>query len=281
MSVMPLSWIDTHVHWGASEFDSDRDLMLKRARAVGVTHCINPAVSVTDFNSVHQLAELSKQRPEWPRILPAFGIHPCYVMAMQAGDLEILEHWLQTKRPLAVGEIGLDHYDGAPDFEIQQRIFESQLCLASRYELPVIIHLRHAVEAVIQSIQRIQGRGYRLSGGAAHAFNGSPVQAEKLIEMGFVLGFGGSCTYQGSRRIRRLVESLPLSAIVLETDAPDMAPAWLRGERNDSSQLTSIGAVVAKLKNISMTDLSEQTRQNVERVFMTHQDGANSQSVNL
>jgi len=279
MSLTPLSWIDTHVHWDAPEFNADRDLMLRRARAAGITHCINPSVSAAGINSVHQLAALSKQCPGWPIILPAFGIHPCYVMAMQPGDLELLEHWLQTNRPLAVGEIGLDRYEGAPDFEIQQRIFESQLCLASRHELPVIIHLRHAVEAVIQSIQRIQGRGYRLLGGIAHAFNGSQVQAERLNAMGFVLGFGGSCTYEGSKRIRRLIESLPLAAIVLETDAPDMAPIWLRGQRNDSSQLTSIAAVVAKLKNVPMADLSEHNRQNIERVFMTHQDGANPQSV--
>ena len=279
MSEPPMNWIDTHVHWGAPEFDADRDLMLRQTRAAGVTHCINPAVSAADFNSVHQLAELSKQYPDWPIILPAFGIHPCYVMAMQPGDLELLEHWLQTNRPVAVGEIGLDRYEGAPDFAIQQRIFEAQLCLASRYELPVILHVRHAVEAVIQSIRRVQEQGYRILGGTAHAFNGSQVQAENLIEMGFVLGFGGSCTYEGSKRIRRLIEALPLSAIVLETDAPDMAPVWLRGQRNDSSQLTSIAAIVAKLKNIPMTDLSEQNRQNVERVFMTHQDGANSQSV--
>jgi TatD DNase family protein len=279
MMATSLNWIDTHVHWCAAEFDSDRHQMLERARKAGVAHCVNPTVCMAEVKSLNQLVALSRQRTDWPLILPAYGIHPCCVLAMQPGDLDLLEYWLQTERPVAVGEIGLDDYNGAPDFQTQQRIFEAQLCLAAQYELPVVLHLRHAVEAVIQCIKRIQGRGYRIPGGVAHAFNGSQVQAETLISMGFVLGFGGSCTYDGSRRIRRMVQSLPLSAIVLETDAPDMAPAWLRGQRNDSSQLILIADVVAQLRNMPLNVLSDQTRENVKRVFMAHQDGAKTQSI--
>lgn len=264
---MTLTWIDTHVHWDAAEFDADRALALPRARAAGVVACLNPAVRVDGFDKVRTLAETSLQYAAWPRILPAYGIHPLYVDTATANDLATLDRYLSAHRPVAMGEIGLDAYTGAPDMLQQQRIFEAQLALAVQHQLPVLLHVRHAVEAVIQSLKRIQGSKNRLPGGIAHAFNGSESQAEQLIRMGFLLGFGGSLTYEGSRRIRRLASSLPLSSIVLETDAPDMSPVWLHPARNEPAALPKIAATLAKLRDIDDGCLSEQTTENARRLL--------------
>lgn len=281
MSESLLTWIDSHVHWDAVAFDPDRDAALVRARAAGITHCINPAVSVSGFATLQSLAEASMPRNDWPCILPAYGIHPLYVMQAQSDDLAQLDAQLRIGCPIAVGEIGLDRFRGAPDFEIQRQWFEAQLALAVTYELPVILHLRHAVEDVIQTLKRLQGRSQKIPGGIAHAFNGSREQADQLIRMGFLLGFGGSCTYEGSTRIRTLLQSLPASAFVLETDAPDMAPAWLHGERNESSQLRRIAQTVALLREDTLATLATTTRENVRRIFFTDHDGARTQSVCL
>jgi TatD DNase family protein len=257
-----ITWFDTHVHWDAAEFDLDREVALERAYAAGVRYCLNPSVTVSGIEKVRQLAEQSECRPGWPRILPAYGIHPLYVDQHQLDDIQILEGELLRHRPVAIGEIGLDAYMGAPDFEKQRQLFEDQLVLAITHQLPVVLHVRHAVEAVIQSIKRVQTKERKVPGGIAHAFNGSQVQAQQLIEMGFLLGFGGSCTYEGSTRIRMLAAQLPLNALVLETDAPDMAPAWARGRRNEPSQLPRIAESLAVLRKMPLPELAEQTMAN-------------------
>ncbi len=269
-----ITWFDTHVHWDAAEFDLDREAALDRAYAAGVRYCLNPSVTVSGIEKVQQLVVLSESRPFWPCILPAYGIHPLYVDRCQPDDIQTLEAQLRMQRPIAIGEIGLDAYIGAPDFEKQRLIFEDQLVLSVEHRLPVVLHVRHAVEAVIQSIKRVQAKGQKIPGGIAHAFNGSHVQAKQLIDMGFLLGFGGSCTYEGSTHIRLLAEQLPLSALVLETDAPDMAPAWNRGRRNESSQLPRIAETLAVLRKISLVALSEQTTANALRVLGLPENGA-------
>ena len=272
-----ITWFDTHVHWDAAEFDPDREAALNRAYAAGVRYCLNPSVTVRGIEQVRQLALQSQRCAHWPRILPAYGIHPLYVDQCQADDIQLLESELLKHRPVAIGEIGLDAYMGAPSFEKQRQLFEDQLVLAMTHQLPVVLHVRHAVEAVVQSIKRVQGNERKIPGGIAHAFNGSHVQAKQLIDMGFLLGFGGSCTYEGSTRIRLLAAQLPLSALLLETDAPDMAPAWARGQRNESSQLPRIAETLAQLRKISLAELSEQTTANALLVLGLLKNGAPAQ----
>lgn len=268
------TWFDTHVHWDAAEFDPDREAALERAYAAGVRYCLNPSVTVSGIEKVRQLALQSASRSHWPRILPAYGIHPLYVDQCKADDIQMLESALLRDRPVAIGEIGLDAYTGAPDFEKQRLIFEDQLMLAITHQLPIVLHVRHAVEAVIQSIKRLQAKGKKVPGGIAHAFNGSDVQAQQLIDMGFLLGFGGSCTHEGSSRIRLLAAQLPLRALVLETDAPDMAPAWARGQRNESSRLPRIAESLADLRKMPVAELAEQTTANALSVLAQPINGA-------
>ena len=261
-----LPWIDTHVHWDAAEFDRDRAEALARTLLAGVTHCLNPGVTVAGISSIRRIAESASQRNDWPAVLPAYGIHPLYVESAADDDLALLDQQIVMHRPCAIGEIGLDGYTGAPDKDKQRKLFEAQLALAIRHQLPVLLHVRHAVEDVIQALKRVQGARQKIPGGIAHAFNGSESQAQQLMQMGFMLGFGGSVTYEGSTRIRHLAATLPLTHIVLETDAPDMAPAWLHRSRNESSQLPKIAQVVADLRGISMETLSIQTCANACRL---------------
>ena len=274
MSAPVLNWFDTHVHWRAAEFDTDRDEALERAYAAGVRYCLNPSVSVDDMVKVRTLAESSTLKGYWPQIFPAYGIHPLYVDQCAPDDLHQLDQWIRTQRPSAIGEIGLDAYPGAPDMDRQRQLFEAQLELAVTHQLPVVLHVRHAVEWVIQSIKRVQAKGQKIPGGIAHAFNGSRAQAEQLIRMGFLLGFGGSSTYEGSTRIRSLVAQLPLNALVLETDAPDMAPVWLRGQRNETNQLPLIAQTIADLRGMSLAALSEATTANALQLLASHGNGA-------
>ena len=259
-------WVDTHVHWDASEFDVDREAALSRAKAAGVVACFNPTVRVAGFEQVRRLAEESAQRADWPLLLPAYGIHPLYVEAAEASDLDRLNQQLTTHRPMALGEIGLDAYPGAPDGSLQRSWFEAQLALAIQHELPVLLHVRHAVEAVIQSLKRVQGSRLKLAGGIAHAFNGSEHQAEQLMRMGFLLGFGGSLTYEGSTRIRRLAKQIPMTHLVLETDAPDMSPVWLSRARNESSELPKVAQALADLRGLPLCEIARQTSVNAEGV---------------
>jgi len=276
VSEVALTWFDTHVHWDASEFDQDREAALERAYAAGVRYCLNPSVTIGGIEKVQALAALSQHHDNWPRIFMAYGIHPLYVEEGAPDDIDQLETHLRAQRPVAIGEIGLDAYDGAPDFEKQRELFEAQLILAITYQLPVVMHVRHAVEAVIQSIKRVQGKGQKIPGGIAHAFNGSRVQADQLIGMGFMLGFGGSCTYAGSTRIRALAATLPMTSLVLETDAPDMSPEWLRGQRNETKQLPLIAETLAILRNSSLTELCEATKANAFGVLGFHENGAHA-----
>jgi TatD DNase family protein len=176
----------------------------------------------------------------------AYGIHPLYVEAAQPADLDLLATRLAAGDALAVGEIGLDHYVPDADRERQLQFFIAQLKLARRHELPVILHIRRAQDAVLKCLRRLPVRG-----GIAHAFNGSRQQADAFIALGFKLGFGGAMTFDGSRRIRELAATLPLEAIVLETDAPDMAPAWQPGQRNEPANLARYARVLAELRGIT------------------------------
>ena len=230
--------IDTHIHLDADEFSADRAALIDAARAAGVGAFVVPGVTAEGFDGLDRLADA---RPE---VVRAYGLHPMYVDGARPEDLDTLAGRLAHPEVVAVGEIGLDGYIASPTLEDQLPWFEAQLELAQRFDLPVILHVRHAVEPIIRALKMI-----RVRGGIAHAFNGSRQQADALLAMGFKLGFGGTLTFPGSRRIRALAAELPIEAIVLETDAPDMSPVWARGERNEPANLARIAAELARLRN--------------------------------
>lgn len=244
--------IDTHVHLDAVDFDADRQAMIEAARKAGVAGFVVPAVARSNFVAVLGLAAAN------PDIHPALGIHPLYLDGVAGDDLERLDELLASEPVVAVGEIGLDHFVADIDPAAQEALFLAQLKLARKHGLPVILHLRRAVDAVIACLRRQLPE----AGGIAHAFNGSRQQAERLIGLGFKLGFGGTMSYPGSRRIRELASSLPLESIVLETDAPDMAPLWARGQRNEPVNIVAYASILAELRSIDVDTVLRVTGDN-------------------
>jgi len=255
-------WIDTHCHLDVAEFDADRDAVVARARAAGVSMMVIPAVEANAFARVRDCAHRYGYAY-------ALGIHPLYVDRAREEDIERLRETiagaLGDPRFVAVGEIGLDNHVETPGRERQQWFFAEQLRLARRFELPVIVHVRRSADDLLKYLRRIEVRG-----GIAHAFNGSGDQAQRLIGRGLSLGFGGAMTYDGSLRIRRFAASLPDDSWVLETDAPDIPPQWLRGGptlRNEPFELARIGATMARLRSRAPEELAVTNRANACRAL--------------
>ena len=248
--------IDTHCHLDAAEFDADREAVHAAARAAGVETIVVPAVEVSAFARTRETVS------RYPGCVAAYGIHPLYVMQAADNDLAALRQWLLAERPVAVGEIGLDLYVTDIDPARQEHFFVEQLRLARDFDLPVLLHVRRAVDVVLKQLRR-----FKVRSGIAHAFNGSRQQADEFIKLGFALGFGGAMTYDGSTRIRELARHLPLEAIVLETDAPDIPPAWLNGGRNTPAELPRIAAVLAELRELPVAELVQRTAANARAVL--------------
>ena len=248
--------IDSHCHLDLPAFDADRDAVLQRSRNNGVTGIVVPGVQASGWESLWQLTENDAG------LYPAFGLHPVFQHQHQPGDVAALESWLASHRAVAVGEIGLDYHMQDFDAERQQALLEAQLEIARAADLPVILHVLKAHDVVLATLRRI-----RVPGGIVHAFNGSLQQAGQYIELGFRLGFGGMLTFERSRKLRALAEELPLAAIVLETDAPDMTVSQHQGERNSPEYLPYCLSALAQVRDISEELVARQTTQNVREVL--------------
>jgi TatD DNase family protein len=248
--------IDTHCHLDVEAFDADRSDILQQCRSAGITRIVVPAIHAAGWNKLLQLCRKEAG------LYPALGLHPIYIESHKDSDLVALKEMLQTEKPLAVGEIGLDFFLTELDRNRQQSIFEAQLQLAQAARLPVLLHVRKAHDQVLATLRRI-----RVKGGIAHAFNGSLQQAQHYLELGFKLGFGGTLTYDRSSKIRQLAQELPVEAIVLETDAPDMVVAQHRGERNSPEYLTHVLSALAELRQMDAMTLAQQTTTNACEVL--------------
>ena len=254
--------IDTHCHLDATEFDADRDSVIAAALAQNVQMMVVPAVDRNSFSAVTALAQQNTC------CVHALGIHPMYVQNAQPEDLTLLADLLTTqlnsnKPPVAIGEIGLDFFVQDFDKPRQEFYFSEQLKLAQQFDLPVILHVRRSIDDILKHLRKTTVRG-----GIAHAFNGSHQQAEQFIALGFKLGFGGALTYPRALKIRELVTTLPLESIVLETDAPDMPPKWLKnGEKNSPNQLAKIAEIIASLRHIKHSQVAEITTNNALEIL--------------
>ena len=256
-----VSLVDTHCHLDADEFDPDRDAVVARARDAGVHAQVVPAT--------HAVA--------WPRLrdvcaagaglYPAYGLHPTFLEHHQPPQLRELGDWLERERPVAVGECGLDYWVEGLDRDLQQDFFDGQLELAREHDLPVIVHARRAVDAVIASIRRVGGLR-----GVVHSFSGSPQQAGQLWDLGFLVGIGGPVTYERARRLRRLVADMPLEHLLLETDAPDQPDANNRGGRNEPALLVRVLDAIAGLRGQDREEIAAATTANARRLFNLPRD---------
>ena len=269
-----MHWLDTHCHLDAAEFDADRDLVRDQAQRQGVKQCVIPAVHAANWQTVQDLAHEHNDAY-------ALGIHPLYTPHASPQDLsslaQRLTQSLDDARLVAVGEIGLDGFvpelNTPTAFEVQRFFYREQLKLAKQHQLPVILHVRRSADALLKELRQIGTQG-----GIAHAFNGSLQQAHAFIDLGFKLGFGGALTFDRAHQLRRLACALPLSALVLETDAPDIPPHWLyttaeqraQGQaqgRNSPAELPRIAQVLADLRGIALTELADVTTANARQAL--------------
>ena len=263
-------WIDTHCHLDAAEFAPDRDEVRAAARAAGVAHLVIPAVERAHWQEVVQLAHRHGDSY-------ALGIHPLYTPRADESDIGALREMLARQRSdphlVAVGEIGLDFFVPGLDAERQIWFYEQQIKLAREFDLPVILHVRKSSDRLLKTL-----RQHKVVGGIAHAFNGSAQQAQAFMDLGFKLGFGGAVTYDRALKLREMAASLPLNALVMETDAPDIPPHWLyttaeqRAEgqsqgRNSPAELPRIAAQVAQLRGISVDTLAQASTANAQQVL--------------
>ena len=248
--------IDTHCHLDSAEFDADRDRVAAAARAAGVAVMVVPAVDCTNFAAVLRCREI------YPACRAALGIHPMYVDRALPEDLATLRNAVEQHSPVAIGEIGLDFFVPGFDAQRQAFYFSEQLKIARDFELPVLLHIRRAQDAILKHLRRI-----RVRGGIAHAFNGSRQQADEFIRLGFKLGFGGAMTFPRATRLRELAATLPLESIVLETDAPDIPPEFAAKGRNSPEYLPRIAQVLADLRGIGLEELASATSANARAVL--------------
>lgn len=253
--------IDTHNHLDFPDFDADRPALLERCRALGVERQVLLGVFRENWERVVQLAE------QHGELYAALGLHPIYLQQHRPQHLQELREQLQRLKGhpklCAVGEIGLDYYVEELDRDAQQALFEEQLRIAIDFELPVLLHVRRSHAAVIATLKRLRVPRR----GIVHAFAGSREEAREYLKLGFRLGLGGAPTWPQANRLRKVVAELPLESMVLETDAPDMAPSMYPGQRNSPEHLPAICEALAELRGVSPEELAAASTQNAREVF--------------
>lgn len=259
--------IDTHCHLDFPAFDHDRSLILEQAQESGFESIIVPAVVEKDWPRVISLCEGNNS----VTLNFALGLHPCFMGQHASVDNaenalnEAIERKRGGGRLVAVGEIGLDYFiDSSEDNRKQQQaLFSMQLAVAKKHNLPVLLHVRKAHDEVLKYLRK-----ERLpKGGIVHAFSGSEQQASQYCELGFLLGVGGSATYDRAKKLMRIIRQVSVESLVLETDAPDIPPVFARGERNTPLNLFRIAQKVAEIRGIEATEFIQQTSSNAKKVL--------------
>ncbi len=258
-----MEWFDSHCHLDAPEFDADRDVVVAEARTLGVTNFLNLPGHVDHF-----AAAIASRKRYGCAI--GLGIHPMWVRGPGGHSLrehiEVLREAVKLHKPEIVGEIGLDFFIDDFCANEQEWFYAEQLKIARDFDLPVALHVRKSQDTLLKYLRRIPVRG-----GFAHAFNGSPQQAQAFINLGFKLGFGGTATYPQANRIRALLRSIPESAIVVETDAPDIPPSFLSTmgsrARNSIEYLPRIGEMLAEVRGVPAAQFAALTSANARAIL--------------
>lgn len=253
-----MEFIDTHAHLYAEQFDEDRNEMLDRAKSQQVNHIFLPNI---DSTSIDAMLALEASHPK--ACFPMMGVHPCSIKADFETELAIAEEWLQKRDFVAVGEIGMDLYWDKTFVEEQKEAFRRQINWAKELNIPFVIHSRDALDLTIQMVKEEQDG--TLSG-IFHCFDGSLEQAEKIVDLGFYLGIGGVLTFKKSG-LDAIVKALDIKNLVLETDAPYLAPSPFRGKRNESAYIRQIADKLASVKEMALEEVAMQTSRNAKEVF--------------
>ena len=246
---------DTHAHYDSEAFDTDRDAVLSALPEKGVGLVLCPGCDLPSSEACAALAE------RYPHVWAAAGIHPENLEGASLAELDAVRALAARPKVRAIGEIGLDyHYDFSPR-DVQKRVFEEQILLAKELDLPVIVHDREAHQDTMELLEKHRPRG------VMHCYSGSAEMARELVKLGFYLGFGGSCTFKNARKALESLQAVPAERILLETDAPYLAPVPMRGRRNDSSLIPYAAQVAAGEKGMDPQALVDQARANACRLF--------------
>jgi TatD DNase family protein len=253
--------IDSHAHLDAAEYDGDRDATLERARTAAVSTILTVGIGAT-LGEIRGAIALAEQH-DW--IFAAAGFHPHDAAAAGQAELAALAELMRNPRVLAWGEIGLDYHYDDPPRDAQARVFSAQLELARAAKLPVIIHCRDAWQDCLEILER----DWRSSGlgGILHCFSGTQAEAQRGIEMGFLISFAGNVTFPKSQELRDVARALPLPAMLIETDSPYLAPPPHRGRRNEPAFVAEVARTLATVRDLPVSEVAAATAANFRRLF--------------
>lgn len=255
---MPSLFIDSHTHLYDEQFDNDREQVVQKAIDAGVGKMYLPNCDS------ETIAPMMRMASQWPQhCFPMMGVHPCYIKETYRQELDIAESWLQKEKFSAIGEIGLDYYWDKTFVAEQKEAFNIQMDWALSLDLPIVIHTRDSIQDGIDLVKAKQNGKLH---GIFHCFGGSAEEAKQIIDLGFYLGIGGVVTFK-KNILDTVLKDISLEHIVLETDAPYLAPVPYRGKRNESSYIPIIGTKIAEIKNCSVEEVSAVTTRNAERIF--------------
>jgi TatD DNase family protein len=248
--------VDTHCHLDVPEFDTDRDAVVARARAAGVMRQIVPAIEAATWPGLRDACAKDDG------LFPAYGLHPLLIASHRDAHLRELRDWIERERPVAIGECGLDYWVEGLDRDAQAKYFDGQLALAREYDLPVVVHARRSVDAVMAAIKRVGNLR-----GVIHSYPGSEEQARQLSDLGFLVGIGGPVTYDRANKVRRVAANIPLDTLLLETDAPDQPDSTHRGQRNEPARIVRVLETIAELRGEDPAVIAQATTRNAEALF--------------
>lgn len=249
--------IDTHAHYDDGQFDADRDELLSRMQEAGIGLIVNAGSTTDSWDRIRELTE------RYPFVYGAIGVHPDETGALDEEQFSRMGQMLDMEKIVAVGEIGLDYYWDKENHDMQKKWFIRQLELARSKEMPVIIHSREAA-ADTMDIMREHAAGMRA---VIHCYSYSAEMAREYVKMGYYIGIGGVVTFKNARKLKDVVQEIPLDSIVLETDCPYLAPEPYRGKRNSSLYLPRVAEKIAELKGVSVEEVTAQTERNARDLY--------------
>ena len=248
--------IDSHCHLDDDRFDERRQEVIAQAAAVNVTRMVIPATTANRWEKVKQVCD------GHDGLYPAYGLHPMFIEQHQVNHLRELDEWLEREQPIAVGECGIDFYDSRVDEKWQLQLFREQLQLANNHSLPLIVHVRKAMDEVISLLRK----GARF-GGVVHSFSGSQQQAQQLHDIGFKLGIAATLSFERAQKLRKVVAAMPDEALLIESDAPDQPGANHRGQLNEPAFIVEHLQTMAELRNCTPEELAATLNRNAESLF--------------
>ena len=252
-------FIDTHAHIYSEEFKDDFEAMLANAKSAGVTDIYMPNI---DSTSIESMLDIATKHPECH---PMIGLHPCYVKENFLDELRIVEKYLEQTEFVGIGEIGIDLYWDTTFSKEQDLVFRHQIGIAKEAGLPFVIHSRESLDLTIDIVTEMQDGSLK---GIFHCFNGTDLQAQRIIDIGFYMGIGGVITYKNAG-VDKVVSGISLEYLVLETDAPYLSPVPYRGKRNECAYIRTIAERMAEIKQVSIDEIGAATTFNANKIFLT------------